>query len=110
FTGARRREATQARWSEVNLEAATWTLPPERRKTGRRDPVPFEIHLHPAMVAMFRRQPVLEGNDHVFWGRRDKRPFEFSYALRTRLDALQLPNWRLHDVRRFVPSGMARLG
>src|SRR5205807_3570237 len=52
FTGARRREATQARWSEINLEAATWTLPPERRKTGRRDPVPFEIHLHPYLVAM----------------------------------------------------------
>jgi integrase len=110
LTGARRREATQARWSEVNLEAATWTLPPERRKTGRRDPVPFEIHLHPYLVEALRRQPVLVGNPHVFWGRRDKRAFEFSYALRKRLEALQLPDWRLHDVRRFVRSGMGRLG
>jgi integrase len=110
FTGCRRREITQLKWSEVDLDAAIITLPPERRKTGKKDPQPFVINLHPVAVEIFRRQPALEGNDHVFWGRRDKRPFEFSYALMQRLDALKIPDWRLHDLRRYMRSGLSRLG
>jgi integrase len=110
FTGCRRREATQMYGAEVDLEAATWTLPPERRKTGARDPEPFVIHLHPYIVQALRQQPVLEGSPFVFWGRRDQRPFDFHYAVMQRLRALEIPDWRLHDVRRFVRSGMARLG
>ncbi|MBX5462972.1 MAG: site-specific integrase [Steroidobacteraceae bacterium] len=111
FTGARRREVTQARWSEFDLDAATWTLPPERRKTGRRDPEPFTIHLHPAALEIVKRQPVLEGSPYVFWGRRDKRPFEFHHALVQRLRAgVEVKDWRLHDIRRYMRSGLARLG
>jgi integrase len=110
FTGCRRREATQMRWSEVDLEGSTWTLPPERRKTGRRDPDPFVMHLHPRIVEMLKRQPVLTGSPFVFWGRRDHRPFDFHYALMKRLQGLGIQDWRLHDVRRYVRSGMAKLG
>jgi integrase len=110
FTGCRRREATQMRHAELDLEAATWTLPPERRKTGTRDPEPFVIHLHPWLVKALRSQPVLEGSPFVFWGRRDQRPFDFHHALMQRLRALDIEDWRLHDVRRYVRSGMARLG
>jgi integrase len=110
FTGARRREVTQMCWSEVNLDAATWTLPPERRKTGKRDRQPFVINLHPVAVEILRRQPVLEGNDHVFWGRRDRKPFDFQYALMQRLKQVGVENWRLHDLRRYMRSGLARLG
>jgi integrase len=110
FTGTRRREATQMRHGELDLEAATWTLPPERRKTGARDPHPFAIHLHPYVVEALQRQPILEGSPFVFWGRRDQRPFEFHHALMQRLRALGIEDWRLHDVRRYVRSGMARLG
>ena len=110
FTGARRREVAHMHWSEVDLKAATWTLPPERRKTGKKDPEPFVIHLHPTAVAAIERQPVLEGNQFVFWGRRDRKPFDFHNALMARLRALPVRPWRLHDVRRYVRSGMARLG
>lgn len=110
YAGARRREVTQMPWCELDLDAATWTLPPERRKTGKKDPEPFVIHLHPAAVAILRRQPVLEGSQFVFWGRRDQRPFEFHYALMSRLRALGLPQWRLHDLRRYMRSGLGRLG
>src|SRR5690606_8028796 len=58
FTGARRREVTNMVWTEIDLEAATWTLPAERRKTGRKDPEPFAIHLHPTVVEIIKRQPV----------------------------------------------------
>ncbi len=110
YTGARRREVAHMRWSEVDLAAATWTLPPERRKTGKRDPEPFVIHLSAGAVDVLKRQPVLEGSPYVFWGRRDKRPFDFHNALIARLRALDVRPWRIHDVRRYVRSGMGRLG
>lgn len=111
LTGARRREVTGMRWAELDLEAATWTLPPERRKTGKRDPQPFVIDLMPAAVAAIQRQPVLEGSPYVFWGRRDKRPFDFQNALLERVrKAAGVPDWRLHDIRRSVRTGLARLG
>jgi integrase len=110
LTGARRREVTQMRWIEVDLEAATWTLPPERRKTGKRDPEPFVIHLHSSAVAILKKQPVLEGSPFVFWGRRDRRPFDFHNALMVRLKQLPVADWRLHDLRRYMRSGLSRLG
>jgi integrase len=110
FTGVRRREATRMERGELDLDGATWTLPPERRKTGKKDPEPFVIHLHPHLVEMLRHQPVLAGSPHVFWGRRHQRPFEFHHALMQRLRALDIEDWRLDDVRRYVRSGMVRLG
>lgn len=110
YTGCRRREATGMRWDELDLDAATWTLPPERRKTGKKDPRPFVINLHPALVEMLRRQPALEGSPFVFWGRRDRRPFDFQYAQMQRLRKLPIPQWTLHDIRRTVRSGMGALG
>jgi len=111
LTGCRRREITQLRRAEVDLEAATITLPPERRKTGRSDRKPFKIALHSMAVAVLTRQPVLEGSPYVFWGRRDKRPWDFHSALMTRLRAAaQVKDWRLHDLRRFMRSGLGALG
>ncbi len=111
LTGARRREVTGAEWREIDLEAGTWTLPAERRKTGRRDPEPFVITLPPLALEVLRRQPRLEGSPHVFWGRRDRRPFDFHNALLDRVkNAAGVANWRLHDIRRTARSGMGRLG
>lgn len=111
LTGARRREVTEMRWAELDLEAGTWTLPPERRKTGGKDLEPFVITLAPAAVAAIRRQPVLEGSPFVFWGRRDKRPFDFQHSTMDRVDAAAgVRDWRLHDLRRYMRSGLAALG
>lgn len=111
LTGARRREVTGAEWREIDLEAGTWTLPAERRKTGRRDPEPFVITLPPLALEVLRRQLQLEGSPHVFWGRRDRRPFDFHNALLDRVKkAAGVANWRLHDIRRTARSGMGRLG
>lgn len=112
YTGARRREVTQMRWSELDLKAQTWTLPAERRKTGKKDPEPFVIHLHSKAVDILEAQPKLEGSPFVFWGRRDKRPFDFQHSVISRVQAktTEVKDWRFHDVRRYLRSGMARLG
>jgi integrase len=109
YTGARRREITQMRWTEVDLDAATLTLPPERRKTGRRDPEPFVINLHASALAAIKRQPVLEDSPFVFWGRRDQAPFDFQHSVMNRVKPI-VPDWRFHDLRRYMRSGLARLG
>jgi integrase len=111
LTGARRREVTGMRWDELDLEAGTWTLPPERRKTGGRDLEPFVISLAPQAVAAIQRQPVLEGSPFVFWGRRDRRPFDFQHSTIDRVQAAaSVRDWRLHDLRRYMRSGLAALG
>jgi integrase len=111
LTGTRRREVTGLPWSELDLDAGIWTLPAERRKTGRVDPKPFVITLHPMAIAVIQRQPILESNPHVFWGRRDEKPFDFQHATMDRLrETVKVDNWRLHDIRRVMRSGMAKLG
>jgi integrase len=109
FTGCRRREVTELPWSELDLDASLWTLPPERRKTGRRDLEPFPITLHPSARAVIKRQPVLKGSPFVFWGRRDKRPFDFQHATIDRVRPA-ITDWVLHDLRRYMRSGMNRIG
>lgn len=112
YTGARREMVTQMRWAELNLEAALWTLPPERRKYGNRDPNPyFRVTLAPRAVEIIRSQPALEGSPYVFWGRRDRRAFDFQESVLRRVRAAAaVEDWRLHDLRRVVRSGMAGLG
>jgi integrase len=111
YTGARRREVTDMRWAELDLDAGTWTLPPARRKTGGRDSRPFVVKLHAEAIAIIRRQPVLEGSPFVFWGRRDRTAFDFQRGTIERVaKASAVRDWVLHDVRRFMRSGLGRLG
>lgn len=41
LTASRTREATEARWDEIDFEESTWTIPPARAKTGREHCVPL---------------------------------------------------------------------
>lgn len=68
LTAARSGEARGARWCELDLEAATWTIPAERMKAGRAHVVP----LSPAALVVFKRAQALrlEGEELVFPGTR----------------------------------------
>ena len=48
LTGVRRDEARLAKWTEIDTEAATWTVPAQRTKTGKAHRVP----LAPAALAV----------------------------------------------------------
>ena len=65
---ARPGEAAEARWSEIDLKTATWTLPAERMKAGRE----HRVALSPPAVALLQRMAKLRrrGDDRVFPGRR----------------------------------------
>ena len=63
MTACRAGEARGARWSEIDLDAATWTIPPARMKANREHRVP----LSDAALAVLREVEPLRGeSDLVF--------------------------------------------
>jgi integrase len=72
LTATRSGEIRGARWSEVDLEAATWTIPADRMKARKAHVVP----LSPAAVGVFERAKALrvEASDLVFHGSKRGRP------------------------------------
>ena len=72
LTAARSGEIRLARWSEVDLEAAAWTIPAERMKAGRAHTVPLSA----ATLRVLRRAAELRtaGTDLVFPGIKRGKP------------------------------------
>ena len=62
LTAARSGEVKGATWEEIDLAAATWTIPAERMKAGRAHRVPLS---KPA-VALLRSLPRFEDNPLIF--------------------------------------------
>jgi integrase len=62
FTAARSGDVRGALWSEIDLDAATWTIPGGRMKAGREHRVP----LAPPAVVLLRALPRFDGVDLVF--------------------------------------------
>jgi integrase len=70
LTATRTSECLQAQWSEVDLEAAVWTIPATRMKARREHRVP----LTEAAMIVLRALPRIEGESWIFPGGRSGRP------------------------------------
>ena len=72
LTAARSGEIRSARWSEINLDKATWIGPAERMKAGKTHAVP----LSEAALSVFKRTAEFRtgGSDLVFPGAKRGRP------------------------------------
>ena len=70
LTATRTSEVLLAKWEEVDLENAIWTIPAERMKARREHRVP----LSDAALAILKSLPRIEGNPHVFPGARHGGP------------------------------------
>jgi integrase len=99
LTGQRRDEIGSLRCSEVDLDAAVITLPPERTKNRR----PHEIPLSPPAVAILQRRP--RDREYVF-GRRGTGYQGWSGSKQLLDQRLSIPDWRLHDLRRTTSTVM----
>ncbi|WP_321803882.1 tyrosine-type recombinase/integrase [Burkholderia sp. BCC1988] len=66
LTACRTGESIGALWSEIDLDAAVWTIPAERMKAKRSHRVP----LSDAAVRLLSTLPREQDNDHVFIGTR----------------------------------------
>jgi integrase len=103
LTGGRRDEVRGMAWSEVDLDAALWRLPAERNKSTR----PFEIPLPVQVVETVRMLPRIGPLVFTVNGHR-------AMTVRGWFDRLRqttgLTDVRLHDLRRTVRTGLAKLG
>ena len=107
LTGQRRDEVAGMRWSEIDLEGRRWTLGPSEFEDNR----PHEIPLSKPAIAILTALPRI-GNRFVLTSTGDAPSSGYSKGKR-RFDSLlppDMPDWRLHDLRRTVASGLARLG
>lgn len=116
LTGQRREEVGGMRWSE--LEGTHWTIPAARVKNGRE----HALVLPEPVLALIRSIPRIENCPFVFSTtgttpvsgyseakrRLDRRMLELAHRENGRHN-VQVPPWRLHDLRRTAASGMARL-
>jgi integrase len=106
LSAQRRNEIADARWSEVDFDKATLTLPAARTKNGRAHTVP----LAPTALDIFNevRQRGAEG-DRVFatlsWTNA-KAKLDHKIAA----EGGPLAHWTLHDLRRSAATHMAELG
>jgi integrase len=101
----RRSEVGGLSWSELKLEAGTWTLPAERSKNGKAHTLP----LLPMALAIIKAVPRMATRDHLFGVRANGfTPWEDAKAA---LGARsRVTGWVLHDIRRTVATRMADLG
>ena len=103
LTGQRRDEVGRMQWPEINLDKRLWTLPRERVKNDK----PHEVPLSAAAIGILESLP--RSGDFVLSTNGETAASGYSKAKR-RIDAMcPIPPWRLHDLRRTVASGMAKL-
>ena len=112
LTGQRRGELAAAKWTDVDLSAATWTIPPENSKTGRGHVVPLSdwaVDEFRALKALAKRSPFVlpaNGGDHAI----DAKQLTRGVArCQERMDELGIEAFTLHDLRRTCRTGLARL-
>jgi hypothetical protein len=119
LTGQRRLETSVVRWIDLDLEAGTWDIPAEYNKQERAHRVPLSDQTADLLQSLprFSNNP----NAFVFTTTSGTKPINGMSKAKARLDkllakaascgeAIAVQPWRLHDVRRTVASGMARLG
>jgi integrase len=109
LTAQRRTEVAGMRWVDLDLDAATWTIPAADTKGDRRHYVPLSA----VGVEILAALPRL--GLHVFTT--DGRTHMTNYAkMKARLDGFiratggVVDAWRLHDLRRSAATHMVRLG
>lgn len=98
ITGARKGEALNLRWNEVDMNRAMARLPDS--KTG-----PKVLPLSPSAVALLQGLPRVQGNPYVFVGVEDGRPLStVQHVWETVRSKANLPDVRLHDLRHSFAS------
>jgi integrase len=103
LSGQRREEVAGMAWSELSDDFSTWTIAADRSKNGVAHVVPLPPQAQKILNDARRRA------DLVFPGERGL--FNGWSKSKDRLDADSgVKDWRLHDLRRTVATGLQSLG
>ena len=105
LTGQRRSEVAGLTWDEIDLKTRQWTLPATRTKNGRAHIVPLSDRAITALNAVPRLH-----ERHVFSANGKHAIGGFSQPKDRLNEVCGFSDWTVHDLRRTVASGMARLG
>jgi hypothetical protein len=71
LTAARTGEVVGAKWSEIDLDEATWTIPASRMKAGREHRVPLAPH---CIELLGKAKRLAAGSEFLFPGRSNDKP------------------------------------
>jgi integrase len=104
LTAQRAAEISDLQWKEIDRERSLISLPPTRTKNRRRHIIPMSDMVRDILEA--RPQ---NGRDHVF-GTGQRGFSGWSYAKANLDELVEIPSWRIHDIRRSVATGMAEIG
>ena len=106
ITGARRSEVSGARWHELNVSQALWTIPPERFKSN----ASHFVALSSLAMGIVHRLPVRSQSDLLFSMKPQGAPLKGLPKAKRRLnDEMQIPPFVIHDLRRTVRTRLSAL-
>jgi integrase len=108
LTGCRRQEIGGLRWSELDRDAGTWTLPPGRSKNKQAHTLPLPT----AAWDIINSVPRVAGRDQLF-GSRTEHGFASWATAKRELDKTlgdAVAPFVLHDIRRTAATKLADLG
>lgn len=100
LTGQRREEVLQADWTEIDFKRRAWTIPAARAKNGKAHVVPLSSSVVTLLEALPTRSGPLFPKGTGLVSRA---------AARIRAGMGDVPEWRWHDLRRTMATGLQRL-
>jgi integrase len=106
LTGQRRSEVAGMEWRELDLPAKLWKLPRGRVKNDSGHEVPLSAQTLKVISAV----PRIQGQQLLFSSNGTTAVSGFSDAKKGLNEGAGFEDWTLHDLRRTMASGMARLG
>ena len=126
LSGQRRDEVAGMQWSELDRDAAMWTIPGSRTKNGETQLLPLtdaiiaEIDGLARVIQMNADQRTWPKKGYVCSTTEGRMPISGFSKAKSKLDScvseiaseheLEVAPWRLHDLRRTLATGLQRLG
>ncbi|MBK1720358.1 tyrosine-type recombinase/integrase [Thiocystis violacea] len=108
LTGQRREEVGGMCWSELDLDAETWTLPATRTKNHREHVIPLSAPVVEIIQARQTEQEAMRLKTDFVFTSFGPRPFSGWSKSKARLDGrANIDKWTLHDLRRTLATRMA---
>jgi integrase len=107
LTGQRRNEVCGMRWPEIDLDAGWWVIPGHRTKNGLAHRVPLVGETLRILQGAAQNG---KGSDYVFRGRQHGKPLASPQKALARIAKRSQVDFRVHDLRRTLGTGLAGLG
>ncbi len=104
LTGQRIGEVSSIEWNDIDTEDNVWNIPADRNKSGRFHRLPLSPQAFNIIKLIPRMHDVL-----LFPARGRDTPVSGYSKWKRKIDDLSKVNdWKIHDIRRTVATGMAR--